>query len=98
MELKLQMFFSIGVTCWSNSDQKYFHQIVYMWKDHSNQACTTQRYVKSCDLIIGGSGVTSCSYQCPCKDNQCQVVVVDDKQQFEKQPANICEITYELTE
>ena len=44
-----------------------------------------------------GSDVTSCSYRCPCEDNQCRVVV-DDEEQFKEQPTNICEITYELEE
>ena len=75
---------------------KCLFQVVYVWKEHSNKTCTTQRYLKSCNLMTTGSDVTSCSYRCPCEDNQCRVDVVDDEQQFRVEPANICEITYQL--
>ena len=60
-----------------------------------NSTTCNDQYIKSCDLLTTGSDLsTSCKYRCPCKQDGCLLAVLDEKDKYHDQPADVCEITY----
>ena len=70
----------------------FFWQVMNIWKDVPH--CRS-KYLKPCDLLASADGTsTSCKYQCACPDEECTVVLVDHRDEFEQEQGDICEVTY----